>query len=205
MPTATLPPPTSLPDELSLLSVKRFTVAEYHRLIETGILSEDDRCELIHGWIVPLMPPDPPHAFTVRRVRRFLDRLIPDEYVVGIQDPVTLTDSEPMPDLFVVIGPDDRYTVRHPGPRDMILAVEVADTSVRYDRRTKGPMYAAARIPIYWIVNIPDRIVEVYTQPRGGKSPVYRTRTDYAAGADIPVVLRGTTVGTIPTSSVLPG
>jgi Uma2 family endonuclease len=182
----------------------RFTVEQYHRMDDAGIFA-GRRYELIDGLIVEMPVVNPPHKTVVRQLIDRLPSVVGPEYVCDVQGSIALAGSEPQPDYTVSIGPAERYVDRLAGPGDVLLVVEVSDTTLAYDRSTKLRLYAAAKIPVYWIVNIPDRVVEVYTQPRGGKSPAYRTRTDYAPGADIPVVLRGQTVGTVPAGSVLPG
>jgi Uma2 family endonuclease len=185
-------------------SVHRFTVEQYHEMIRTGILTEDDRVELLNGWIVEQMPPNPPHSQAVRCLNRRLTALLGGEWVLCVQDPATMASSEPQPDVAVAIGPEERYTGRHPGPRDVVLVVEVADTSLAQDQTTKLGIYAAAKLPVYWIVNLVNRRVEVYTQPRGGKNPTYRARQDYGIKDKVPVTLAGRTVGSIPVREILP-
>lgn len=199
--------PIVLSPVVSPYPVRRFTLAEYHLLIDTGVLKPGDPYELLNGVLKYKMPQNTPHASTAGKLESRFWRLIAAPWFVRAQKPLTIptTESEPEPDLAVVLGPADRYDDLHPYPQDVALVVEVSDTTLAEDRGEKRETYAAARIPVYWIVNIPERVVEVYTQPRGGKSPTYRTRTDYPPGTNIPVVLRGTTVGTIPATAVLPG
>jgi Uma2 family endonuclease len=197
---ATKKPPTG--DEPP---IKLFTVADYHRMIDTGILGKDDQCELIHGRIVDKMPPNPPHSSASRRITRRLLPLFPDpDWVFGTNDPITLLDSEPQPDFFAAFGPDSKYAKRHPGPKDLVLVVEVSDSTLGFDRGTKLAMYAGAKIVQYWIVNVPDRRVEVYTQPRGGKNPAYKQQTNYGADQEVPVVVGGRELGRIPVRELLP-
>lgn len=183
---------------------RRFTVEEYHRLGEIGFLTENDRCELIRGVIVEKPVINPAHKTALRRTAEQLRRLFPPEFLLDSQGPVTLADSEPEPDISVTAGPDDRYLTRHAGPDEVVLLVEVADSSLEHDRGDKLQLYAEAGIAVYWIVNIPDRIVEVYTRPRGGRTPGYRTRNDYTPGMTVPVVIGKKTVGTIPVNEMLP-
>ena len=193
------PPPTGEPPS------RLFTVADYHRMIETGILGEDDRCELIHGRIVNQMPPNPPHSTASRRVARRLMPFFPEpDWVFGMNDPITLSDSEPQPDFFAAVGPDSRYEHRHPGPKDVVLVVEVSDSSLGFDRGTKLGVYAGAKVAEYWIVNVSESRVEVYTQPRGGKNPAYKTRTDYGPDDSVPVVVAGKRVGAVAVKELLP-
>jgi Uma2 family endonuclease len=160
--------------------VTRFTVEKYQRLIESGALDEDEPVELIHGWITPKMPHSPPHDSTVTRGQRQLRTRLGDTWTIRAQCSIQLADSQPEPDLAVAIGPDDRYDERHPTPSDLILVVQVAESSLKNDRDVKGPMYAAAGIRTYWIVNLAERQLEVYTDPTGpGSDPKYQSRRDY--------------------------
>ncbi len=208
MATATLTNRPTLPalNGAAGLAIHRFTLGQYHEMARAGILSERDRVELLNGWIVEKMTIHPPHSFAVRRLSRLLDRLLTDEWVLSVQQPVTIaaSDSEPEPDVVVAVGPDSRYAARHPGPKDVALVVEVADTSLADDRTTMLGIYAAARLPVYWIVNLVDRRVEVYTDPRGGKNPTYRTHRDYGPDDAVPVTLAGRTAGSIPVREILP-
>jgi Uma2 family endonuclease len=132
--------------------------------------------------------------------------LLGDEWDLRAQQPVTIAagDSEPEPDVVIAVGPYGRYAERHPGPKDVALVVEVADSSLSEDQTTKHGIYAAARLPVYWIINLVDRRVEVYSDPRGGKNPTYRARQDYGPGDSVPVTLAGKTVGSIPVREILP-
>jgi Uma2 family endonuclease len=202
-----LPTPPELPaPPLSSDDMFRLTVKQYHRMIEAGILTKDDRCELLNGYIVARPPINPPHAHAVRRLTRLLGGMLSDDWVLSPQLPVTIesADSEPLPDVAVAVGPDDLYTDRHPGPKDSVFVAEVSDTTLVRDRTVKLAIYAAAKIPVYWIVNLKDRRIEVYTDPRGGKKPTYRTRADYAPGQSVPVTVAGKTLGSIPVSELLP-
>jgi len=186
------------------LPARPITVEQYHELIESGILQPDDRVELINEWIVEKMPNNPPHASTVKCVNDRLQTLLEPDYCVRSQSPVTLPKNEPEPDCAVATGPQTKYFTRHPGVDDLFFVVEVADSSRNFDREVKNQVYATAGIPIYWIVNVKDRIVEVYTKPGNGKSPGYRTRKDYAPGTSVPVVVGGKKVGSVPVDELLP-
>jgi Uma2 family endonuclease len=194
-----------LPLWVSAAGLRRLTVAEYHALIRMGIVAEHDEVVLIEGCLVHKMPKNLPHILTLRRLRRLLDQLMPSGWTDWTQDPVTLADSEPEPDYAVVRGTDADYTGRKPGPADIGLVVEVADSSLAVDRADSHRIYARAGVPEYWIVNIPDRQVEVYTLPQpAADPPAYAARTDYRPGEAVPVVLDGTTVGTVAVADVLP-
>lgn len=199
-------PAAPLPPAVTPLAVRRFTLAEYHHLIQTGFFREDDRVELLNGWIVAKMGINPPHASALTRTTRRLRRLLGDDWVVREQSSLTIptSDSEPEPDVVVAPGPEDAYDARHPQPKDTVLLVEVAESSLAEDRGEKLRTYAVAKIAVYWIVNLVDRRVEVYTQPRGGKSPTYKQQTDYGPDDAVPVVVGGKELGRIPVKELLP-
>jgi Uma2 family endonuclease len=183
----------------------RLSVAKYHDMIRLGILGEDDAVELLEGWLVPKMPKRPAHRAATCLTRDALQGVVPSGWYVDTQEPITTTDSEPEPDVAVVRGDTRQYLGRHPGPDDLALVVEVADTSLDIDRDTKGPLYARAGILTYWIVNLQDRQVEVYTDPSGPTpTPGYGQRQDYGPGDDVPVVIDGNEVGRVPARDLLP-
>jgi Uma2 family endonuclease len=185
--------------------VRKFTVNEYHRLIQAGVLTEDDPVELLEGWIVPKMPRNPPHDGTIGVVQEVLRGQLPDGWFIRIQSAITLADSEPEPDLVVANGSPRQYMARHPGPQDVALAIEVADSSLDRDRHDKGRIYARAAIVIYWIINLVDGQVEVYTDPTGSApTPAYQQRRDYQPADLVPLVLAGQTVSQIAASELLP-
>lgn len=160
----------SLPD----LSPRPFSVADYHRMIDAGILAEDERVELLEGVIVLMSPQKDKHAHAIEELTFVLARQLPDQYRLRCQLPLTLDEgSEPEPDLAVVHarGPG-RPAGSH--PRSALLAIEIAGESLRKDRLTKSRIYARAAIPEYWIVNLEDRCLEVYRDP-DPESGVYRS------------------------------
>ena len=182
----------------------RFDVDQYHRMIDLGILTERTKAELIDGEVVGKMPQGNPHGIAVERLDRRLHRLLPDDCAVRCQCPITLPNSEPEPDFAVCMTEEQRGTT-HPRPEHLYLVVEVADSSLIDDREGRTVLYSRSTIPVYWIVNIPEGIIEVYTDPETppDADPHYRTRTDYAAGQDVPVVVAGTVVGHIPVAAIL--
>jgi Uma2 family endonuclease len=182
----------------------RFSIAQYHRMIESGILTANDRVELLDGWVVNKMPINPPHNSAITRINRHLVRLLPDEWLLQVQGGITLRDSEPEPDFAVVRGPEELYSRRKPGPRDVALAIEVADSTLLQNRREKGLLYAQARIPEYWIVNLVEKRLEVYTDPRAGRSPGYRQRRDYGLAESVPLVLAGREIAQIQVRDLFP-
>ncbi len=183
---------------------RTYTVAEYHDLIDRGVLTARDRVELIDGILVDQMPKNPPHESAIRRLTPRLVRLLPAGWVLGPQGPVTFAASEPEPDFSVARGTEADFDTRHPEPAEVGLLIEVSDFSLAFDRGDKLRVYARAGIPVYWIVNVIDRQIEVYTDPTGpATNPAYRTRTDYTAGQSVPVVLDGTAVGAVAVSDAI--
>ncbi|MFL5329338.1 MAG: Uma2 family endonuclease [Gemmataceae bacterium] len=174
------------------LRTRRFTVDDYHRMAKAGILTPQDRVELINGWIVSKMTLNPPHAICLSKLDRRFGQMIPEECAVRCQLPITLgDDSEPEPDLVVATGKDDDYGQSHPGPQQVLLVIEVADSSLDIDRHEKLMLYALHGLSEYWIVNLVDRQIEVYTDPVSTPQPTYRKRSIYLADDQIPVVLAG--------------
>ncbi len=186
------------------IQIHRFSVDEYHEMIEKGFLAEDQPVELVDGWIVDKMPQNPPHSTAVRRLDRWLARLLAEEdWTLCVQCPVTLTTSEPEPDIAIARGPDSLYLHRHPGPSDILQAIEVAKSSLTFDREEKGPIYAAARIPHYWIVNLVDGSVECYSRPHAGRNPGYRTVKTLCRGDVLTLVLDGKKYGELAVTQLL--
>jgi Uma2 family endonuclease len=136
----------------------RLTVSDYYRMAEVGILAPDARVELIDGEIFDMAPPGSLHAATVHRLNTILVRAVEDDAVVLVQNPVRLNQlSEPQPDLALLKGREDFYSQSHPGPDDVLLVVEIADSSLRFDRDTKVSLYAAHGIPEMWLVDLRGR------------------------------------------------
>ena len=147
-----------------------FTVIEYERLGETGMFPPDARVELIEGEIIEMSPIGSRHAACVRLLDRILIRQVGDDAIVSTRNPIRLNDfSEPQPDVALVKFRQDYYRDRHPGPDDVILVIEVADTTVHYDRQVKMPLYARAGIPEALLLNLPDDRLEYFSQPELGE------------------------------------
>ena len=141
--------------DLDAVSNRCFSVEDYHRLADAGILASDERVELLDGQIVNMLPIGPFHANSVRRLVNFFAGLSGGRWLVDIQNPVRLSGhSEPQPDFALLRPLDEEYARRHPTPADVFLLVEVAESSIRYDRGRKLAAYARAGIPEYWIVDL---------------------------------------------------
>ena len=143
-----------------------FTVEEYHRMAEAGILSEDDRVELIEGELVTMSPIGSRHAGVVDRLNHLFSRRTGEGIIVRVQNPLRLSPhSEPQPDVALLRYRPDFYASAHPGPEDVLLVVEVAETSADYDRSVKIPLYARHGIPEAWLVDLLEERIEIYRHP----------------------------------------
>lgn len=149
---------------------RRFTVEEYYLMAKAGILGGDDRVELIDGEIVEMPPIGSPHASSVMRLIQLFFQQVGSRALVNAQNPVRLEEhSEPQPDIALLRPRNDFYAAAHPGPQDVLLLIEVADTSVDYDRQVKAPLYARAGITEYWLVDLAGQRIEVYRAPAAGE------------------------------------
>lgn len=163
---------------------RRFTAEEYHRMARAGVFSEDDRVELIEGEIIEMTPIGSRHAACVRRLDHLFTSRLGQQVTVSVQNPLHLgPHSEPQPDLALLRQRTDFYAEAHPGPDDVLLVIEVAETSAEYDRTVKIPLYARAGIPTVWVVELSTEQIEVYTEP----SPEgYRAVRRFQRGQAIP-------------------
>jgi len=158
------------------LTARRFTVDEYYRMGRAGVFHEDDRVELLDGLIVEMSPIGPGHAGCVDMLTGVLSRLVGNRAVVRVQNPVRLgRQSEPQPDVTLLLPRADAYRTAHPQPEDVLLLIEVADASLEHDREVKVPLYAAAGVPEVWLVNLTDEAVTLYRDPVGGRYATVRT------------------------------
>jgi Uma2 family endonuclease len=198
--------PTATPVTYGLdASIARFSLARYQRMIETGILTSEDKVELLENYVVLKMPRNPPHDGTNQLVDETLAPKVPKGWRLRNQLTVVVSDSQPEPDFAIVRGDARTYLNRHPGPADVGLIIEVADSSLLRDQRDKTRIYARAGIVCYWIVNLPDRRIEVYTQPSGPIDvPAYASFQLFQPGDAVPLVLDAITVGTVPVDELLP-
>jgi Uma2 family endonuclease len=181
------------------------TVAQYHELIRAGILTEDDPVELLGGRLITKMPKNPPHRLATGLVRQALEQLKLDGWYVDSQEPITLPDGEPEPDVMVVRGNRRDYKESHPGPANLALVVEVSDTTLLRDQNEKKHSYAEAGIPVYWILNLHDKQLEVHSNPTGTKAKAhYDTSVTYSEGQTVPVVILGVEKAKLAVQELLP-
>jgi Uma2 family endonuclease len=151
---------------MNVVTPKRFTIDEYHRLISLGFLTESDRIELIGGELIQITAKGTPHTVCSSILCRQLDRLLGDRVVIRGQDPITLpNNSEPEPDVVIARGRDEDYLAHHPYAEDILLVIEISDSTLSYDQTTKLKLYAEVGIYDYWIVNLNARQLERYNQP----------------------------------------
>lgn len=160
-----------------------FTVAQYERMCLTGIFREDDRVELLGGGIFKMSPIGSRHAACVDAFSEVLREKLQRSVNIRIQSPVRLDEhSEPQPDIIVLKRRDDFYREAHPTPGDVLLVIEVTDTTLTYDRRAKLPLYARAGVPEVWIMNLKEERIETYADPAGG---AYKTNASYGRGEEV--------------------
>jgi Uma2 family endonuclease len=148
--------------------IRPLTTEDYHRMISTGIIHEDDRVELIAGQIFNMAAKGTRHTVTTSKLMTEILLLVQKRAIVRCQDPIAVSDrSEPEPDIVIAKLRADEYLDSHPTPEDIILVIEVADSSLSFDRDVKLPLYAATGINEYWLINLVDDRLEIYRQPEG--------------------------------------
>jgi len=183
----------------------RMSLEQFHEMVQRGIITEDDPVEFLEGLLVAKMTISPAHRRATHRVQTALRSALPRSHYVGSPSPVTLSASEPEPDVVVVRGTDDDYRDRHPGPADVALVVEVSDSTLRRDRGFKKSIYAKAGIAVYWIVNLIDRRIEIYSEPSGvGETADYHVHQDIAEADHVPLVIDGRETARIAAGDLLP-
>jgi Uma2 family endonuclease len=205
MSTAAQEPRTKRPPRLGD-RLYRMSVEQYHRMIEEGIIDEGDRLELLQGLLVTKMTKGQPHIICSELVLFVLGRLLPPGWFVSSQNPVTIVedDSEPEPDIKVVRGHPRDYSNLRIAPEHVALVIEIADSSYSYDLK-KRAMYAKCGIPVYGIINLNARRLEVYTDPTGpDPAPDYRSRADFGPDDEVPIVLDGREVARVFVRDLLP-
>lgn len=182
--------------------IYRLTVAQYDRMVQAGIVDERDRVELLEGILVAKMGRKRPHIQAGKKGLRALERHVPPGYHAGKEDPIVVSDlSKPEPDLAVIRGLIEDYDNRDVTAADVALVVEIADSTLRDDQEEMKPIYAASRIPIYWIINLFAHQVEVYSDPEGRQ---YRTSQVFSREQEVPLIIDGAEVGRIRVADLLP-
>ncbi len=183
----------------------RLSVEQYHQMIQMGILKDGDPIELLEGLLIRKMTKNPPHILAKGLCSDVLARLLPDGWFISDQEPITTSDSEPEPDLAIIRGKRRDFTDHHPAPGDVGLVIEVSDSTLQRDQVTKQRLYAGAGIPVYWIVNLVERKLEVYTAPKiDDDSASYQNLTVYDPADQVVVVLDGSEIGTLTVRDILP-
>jgi Uma2 family endonuclease len=184
----------------------RLTVEQYLRMIGAGVFPPGARVELLGGVLVQQMTKYAPHDFTVGQLGMMLRQALPLPWIIREEKSLVLGRFwRPEPDLAVVRGPNTLYRTRDPKASAVGLLVEVAESSYTYDRGEKWRAYAAARVPLYWIVNLTHRRIEVYRDPAGrGRSASYRQADTFGPEAEVPVVIDGHEVARLAVAEILP-
>jgi Uma2 family endonuclease len=194
--------PATLAPLIPQFPVRRMSVADYQQLVASGFFGSE-RVELWDGLVVERMPHGPLASFVITRLARWLDRGLSDEVTVRCQLPIQLSKSAPEPDVAIVRGPEIQYLECLPTAADVLLLIEVSDSTLADDRRTKQRIYAAAGIAAYWIINCVDRDVEIYTEPEtiDGESR-FRNRQTVYSGKSVSVCLPGQPTLEMPVASL---
>lgn len=203
-PAPTLRPPAMSPD-IPTLPIYRLSVDQYFGLVGSGILSEEDRVELIDGWIVTKLTKYPPHVIATDCLSDLLRRLAPDGWFVRTESPIVVGGSVPEPDIALIRGRSRDYGTHHPNVGQIALIAEVAESSLPRDRGEKLGVYAKGGVTLYWLVNLIDMVVEVYSEPTTSAGvSTFAHATIYRPGDSIPVALDGVEVGQVAVSEILP-
>jgi Uma2 family endonuclease len=189
----------------SKVSLWRLSVDQYHAMLRHGIIGESENVELLDGILVAKMTKSTAHNVAKLLVQNALAKVATEGWYIDTQDAITLATSEPEPDVMVIRGEPRDYLAHHPRPGDLALVVEVSDSSLRHDQTFKKAIYATAAIQVYWIVNLVDQRIEVYTDPTGpDDQPDYRRRQEFVGTDQVPVVIADSEVTRIPVRELLP-
>jgi Uma2 family endonuclease len=194
-------------DEPTLFDIRhRITVDEYHRMAEAGVFGPDPQVELIEGVIVEKMVKLPPHVIATMLIERLFPKLVPAEYSVTSSSPIQIEGiTEPEPDVLVIRGTPRELQGRLPTAQEVVLALEVADTSYSRDRGVKWRLYARTRVLVYWLLDLNRRRLEIHTDPSGeGESAIYRKTQIFDADDEVSLVLDGREVGRFKLAEILP-
>ncbi len=184
----------------------RLSVEQFGRMIDAGVFGESDRVELLDGVLVKKMTKNDPHNCVIIQLGYLLRQLVAAGYTVTEEKSVVLSPRwRPEPDIAVALGSPQRYRTHVPSASDLLLLIEVADSSYATDREDKWRGYASAGVPQYWIVDLGNRHVEVYTRPEGdGQAAGYRDTVSFREDEDVPLTLEGQKFGKIAVKDILP-
>ena len=200
-----LPPSVVALPTIAAPTARRFSVDEYHRMIHSGILTENDRVQLVDGWIIEMPPIGPERSTSSSLAAIAIQRCLAPGWILRLGDPITLAAGEPEPDVVVARGTIRDYSSRHPGPGDIALVIEISDATLSFDRAQKSKEYAASGIPEYWIVNLVDRQIEVHRLPQAAATgPEYRFREVFTSSATIKLQIEGIEIAELHVSDLLP-
>jgi Uma2 family endonuclease len=198
--TITRQPPRSrwVPKRLA-----RLTVDQYEAMVESGVFTKRDRFTLINGFLVAKVPKSPRHTFVAKNLVRKLQRLVPSGWDFRIEDAIRLAYSKPEPDVSIARGDIEDYADRDPGPADLAMVVEIAAARVWEDRQM-AKVYGPAGIPVYWIVNLKARQVEVYSLLKRRGTSGYGKPRVFRVGQSVPVAIEGVEVGRVAVADIMP-
>ena len=184
----------------------RFSEEQCLRMVADGIVTEEEAFTLAEVGVESEIPRNPAHDSAIERTDLAIRALLPAGLRVRVQSAIRLAGGEPEPDLAIVIGPVGSNDDHHPIVDEIAMVIEVSDSTLAYDRGIKLRAYAGAAIPAYWIVNLVDRQVEVYGNPKASRTgtPRFAKRSDYLPGQQVPVVLAGSAIGSIAVDAILP-
>lgn len=174
----------------------RVSVEQYHAMIASGALSEENPIELLQGWLVQKMPKKPKHSVINRLLFDALSQMPLSGWFVHMQEPITTANSEPEPDLAIIKGTVRDYLEQHPQPEQIAIVIEVSDATLQRDRTLKKQLYAEANIPVYWIVNLLDNQIEVYSEPFNSTTGAdYQQQQTFSTNESAPVRVAGADAG----------
>lgn len=203
--TANLDPTVTDSPRAESPALWRLRVDQYHAMARAGIIEDGAPIELLEGLLVAKVTKSPPHELIMHVLPSALEALVPSGWSVRREAPITLSDSEPEPDVAIVAGEPQRFGARHPGPDEVALVVEIAGASLQSDQTLKLRVYARAGIPSYWIVNLRERRVEAFAKPGEVDGvPGYAARQVFGEDTSVPVVVGGREVGHITVRDILP-
>ncbi|MDZ4769666.1 MAG: Uma2 family endonuclease [Chloroflexota bacterium] len=182
----------------------RFTVETFLGMMASGVFAKNERVELLEGWVVEKMAVNPAHVSVQRRLTAWLNRVVTAGWFADKEQPIILLNSLPIADVAVMRGEWNDYDHRHPEAFDIGLVIEVLDSTVASDRKNKCALYAAAGVARMWLVSVPDRTIEVGSNPNQDEK-CYDSLVTYSADQHVPLVIDGVTIASIRVADVLPG